>query len=89
MADEDVTAEILMNIPLRKAKSSSVNRRADTAVSIIKNHVARHSKTPIEDVWIDPKINEKIWENGRKKIASSISVKVIKLQDGSAEVIFP
>ncbi|EQD38729.1 50S ribosomal protein L31e, partial [mine drainage metagenome] len=38
---------------------------------------------------IDPKVNEKIWEHGRKKIASSISVKVIKLQDGTAEVIFP
>ena len=89
MADEDVTAEILMNIPLRDAKDSPVSRRADTAVSIIRNHVARHSKTPIEDVWIDPKVNEKIWEHGRKKISSSISVKVIKLQDGTAEVIFP
>jgi large subunit ribosomal protein L31e len=89
MADEDVTAEILMNIPLRAAKAVPVTRRADTAISVIRHHVSRHSKTPVEDVWIDPKVNEKIWETGRKRILSSISVKVIKLQDGTAEVIFP
>ncbi|MFG1460655.1 MAG: 50S ribosomal protein L31e [Thermoplasmataceae archaeon] len=89
MADEEVTAELLMNIPLRDAKASSKIRRADTAVSIVRRHVSRHAKVPLEDVWIDPKINELIWGTGRKNIASKISVKVVKLQDGTAEVISP
>ncbi len=89
MAEDEVMAELLMNIPLRSAKTSSAMRTADTAVSIIRRHVARHAKVDLTDVWIDPKVNEKVWEKGRKKLLPRISVKVVKLQDGTAEVIFP
>ena len=89
MADEDVVEEMLMNVPMRRAKQVSKLRRADTAVSVLKEYVSRHSKTPVENVWIDPKVNEYLWEHGRKNIRSSVSVKVIKLQDGKAEVKFP
>ncbi len=89
MADEDVIEEMLMNVPMRDAKSAPRTRRADAALSVLKQYVAQHSKTSIEDVWIDPKVNEYLWEHGRRNIRSKISVKVIKLQDGKAEVIFP
>lgn len=89
MADEDVVEEMLMNVPLRNAKAVSKTRRADTAVSVLKEYVSRHSKTPVEDVWVDPKVNEYLWNRGRKNVVSKVSVKVIKLQDGKAEVIFP
>lgn len=89
MADEDVIEEMLMNVPMRDAKTVPKTRRADAAVSVLKEYVSRHSKTPVENVWIDPKVNEYIWDRGRQNIRSRISVKVIKLQDGKAEVIFP
>lgn len=87
MVEAEVSEELRYKIPLRKAKLSSRSRRGDTAITIIRQFVARHSKVEIGSVWIDPKINELVWKYGRRNIPSSISVKVVKLQDGTAEVI--
>ncbi|MGP6207189.1 50S ribosomal protein L31e [Cuniculiplasma sp. SKW3] len=88
MADE-VSNEILMNIPLRKAFSSSKKRRADTAIRIIREHVSRYTKTELSQVWIDGKINEEIWKRGKYKIPGNLKVKVLKLQNGETEVLMP
>ncbi len=87
MVEATVSDELIYKIPLRKAKLSSRNRRADSAMAIMKKFVSRNSKVELENVWIDPKINELLWKHGKRNIPSSISVKVVKLQDGTAEVI--
>ncbi len=89
MAEDDMTNEILMNIPLRKAFRSSRRRRADTAIKIVKESVAKFTKSELKNVWIDSKINEEIWKRGRFNIPSSISVKVLKLQNDEIEVLMP
>jgi large subunit ribosomal protein L31e len=88
MAD-DVSNEILMNIPLRKAFASSKKRRTDTAIKIIREHVSRYTKTELSQVWIDGKINEEIWKRGKSKIPGNFKVKVLKLQNGETEVLMP
>ncbi len=88
MADE-TTTEIIMNIPLRKAFKGSKKRRADTAISIVKTHVSRFTKTEISKVWVDGKINEEIWKRGKYKIPGSVRVKILKLQNGETEVLMP
>ncbi|MCL4335263.1 MAG: 50S ribosomal protein L31e [Candidatus Thermoplasmatota archaeon] len=89
MVESEVTDELLYVIPLRRARLSSRSRRADTAISAVRKFVSRNSKVPPEDVWIDPKISEKIWSRGKRNIPMRLNVKVIKLKDGSAEVIMP
>ncbi|MCL4329254.1 MAG: 50S ribosomal protein L31e [Candidatus Thermoplasmatota archaeon] len=89
MVEGQVTEETFLNIPLRKAKLASRSRRADTAMQVIREHVSRHSSADLEDIWIDPKINEMIWARGRKKPSSSIRVRIVQLQDGTTEVILP
>jgi large subunit ribosomal protein L31e len=89
MADDDLSNEILMNITLRKAFNSSKARRADTAIKIIKESVARFTKSDLDNVWIDGKINEEIWKRGRTKIPGNIKVKVLKLQNDEIEVLMP
>ncbi|MHB1441057.1 MAG: 50S ribosomal protein L31e [Cuniculiplasma sp.] len=89
MADDSVNDEILMNIPLRKAFNSSKRRRADTAIKIIRESVARYTKSELDNVWIDSKINEEIWKRGKFKIPTSIQVKVLKLQNDEIEVLIP
>ncbi|MCL4350124.1 MAG: 50S ribosomal protein L31e [Candidatus Thermoplasmatota archaeon] len=88
MADE-TTTEIMMNIPLRKAFLSSKKRRADTAMTIVKQHVSRFTKTEIDKVWVDGKINEEIWKRGKYKIPGTVRVKILKLQNGETEVLMP
>ncbi len=87
MVEAEVSDELIYRIPLRKAKHSSRARRGDTAVSIVRSFVSRNSKVNLDDVWIDPKVNELVWRRGRRNIPQSINVKVVKLQDGTAEVI--
>ena len=89
MAEDSVNDEMLMNIPLRKAFSSSKRRRADTAIKLIRENVAKYTKSELENIWIDNKINEEIWKRGRFKIPTSIQVKVLKLQNDEIEVLMP
>jgi large subunit ribosomal protein L31e len=39
-----------------------------------------------EDVWIDPRLNEHIWERGIQHIPSQVRVKAIRFEDGLIEV---
>lgn len=89
MVENELTNEIVLNVPLRAAKRSSAARRADSAIEILKEYVSRNTKVEKSKIWIDNRVNESVWAQGREKIKSKISVKVIKLQDGTAEVILP
>lgn len=89
MVESELTNEMVMNVPLRNAKKSSASRRADNAIEVLKEYVSRNSKVEKSKIWIDGRVNEKVWARGRKKIVSKLTVKVIKLQDGTAEVILP
>lgn len=89
MVESELTNEIVLNVPLRDAKKSSSSRRADSAIEILKEYVSRNTKVDKPKIWIDGRVNEAVWSQGRKKIKSKLTVKVIKLQDGTAEVILP
>ncbi|MEM0155717.1 MAG: 50S ribosomal protein L31e [Thermoplasmataceae archaeon] len=89
MAENQLSNEILLMIPLRKAIHSSRGRRADTAIKIIKESVARYAKSEPDKIWIDSRVNELVWSRGKKKIPQSVQVKIIKLQEGTTEVLLP
>ena len=57
-----------MTIPLRAAWNVPRTRRANRAITEIKNHVARHmKKREDEDIWIDEAVNHYIWSRGMQK----------------------
>ena len=89
MVETEVQNEIILNVPLRKAKLSSRSRRADSAVNVLKTFVSKNTKTEVSKIWIDTTVNNRIWEKGKTKIPSKLTVKVVKLQDGTAEVLLP
>ena len=82
MAEE----ERIITVPLRRAMVAPTTKRAARAVKAIREHVMQHMKAKNEDVWIDPKINEKIWARGISKPPKSIRVKAIKFEDELVEV---
>ncbi len=89
MVENEYSSEIIMNVPLRGTRNSSVARRADTALDIIREYVSRNAKIESSKIWIDSRVNEELWKRGRKKVQSKVTVKIIKLQDGTAEVLLP
>ena len=74
-------------IPLRASRHQpSSRRRAGHALLTVKRFVVRHMKGKPENVWIDPRLNEEIWERGVQKIPSKVRVKAIRFEDGLIEV---
>ncbi|GGM67161.1 50S ribosomal protein L31e [Thermogymnomonas acidicola] len=86
---QQATDEIVLNVPLRDARVVSRTRKADTAIEELRRFIARHTRTERGKIWIDNKVNEKVWERGKKKVPGKLTVKVVKLQDGTVEVIMP
>ena len=74
-------------IPLRASRHQpSRRRRAGHALLTVRRFVVRHMKGRPENVWIDPRLNEQIWERGVQRIPSKVRVKAIRFEDGLIEV---
>jgi large subunit ribosomal protein L31e len=74
-------------IPLRASRHQpSRRRRAGHALLTVQRFVVRHMKGRPENVWIDPRLNEQIWERGIQRIPSKVRVKAIRFEDGLIEV---
>ena len=71
------TSELI--VPLRKAWNITRYKRAPRAIQIIKDEVIRHLKVlPEEEIYIDPEVNEKIWERGFENPPRKIKLTVIR-----------
>ena len=65
-------------VPLRNAWNITRYKRAPRAVQIIKNEVVKHLKVrEDEEVWIDPAVNEKIWERGIENPRERLDCKLL------------
>ena len=74
-------------IPLRPSQHQpSRRRRAGHALETIRRFVTRHMKGEKKDVWIDPRLNEYVWERGIQHIPRQVRVKAIRFEDGLIEV---
>jgi large subunit ribosomal protein L31e len=89
MADEGEEEERIIVVPLRKLQYVPRTQRAPRAVKMVKQHVAKHMKADLENVWMYWDLNEAIWARGREKPPNKIRVKAIKFEDGLVEVSLP
>ena len=83
MADE---IERVITVPLKATKMAPRSRRAKRAVKEVREFIAMHMKAEEDKIWIDTKLNEKLWERGIQKPPSRITVKATKFDDGTVEV---
>ena len=71
------TSELV--VPLRKAWNITRFKRAPRAIQIIRDEVIRHLKVlPEEEIYIDPSVNEKIWERRIENPPRKIRLTVIR-----------
>jgi large subunit ribosomal protein L31e len=74
-------------VPLRASMHQpSRRRRAGHALETVRRFITRHMKGRPEDVWIDPRLNEHIWERGIQHVPRTVRVKAIRFEDGLIEV---
>lgn len=82
---EDAVKEQIYTIPLRAIKDIPRYRRADKAITLIRNFLMKHMKVEANQVKLHKTINEKIWERGMQKPPSFIRVRAAKFEDGIIE----
>src|SRR5579871_2611998 len=74
-------------VPLRASQHQpSRRRRAGHALETVRRFVTRHMHGQKEDVWIDPRLNEYLWQRGIQHIPRQVKVKAIRFEDGLIEV---
>jgi large subunit ribosomal protein L31e len=74
-------------VPLRASQHQpSRRRRAGHALETVRRFVVRHMKGEREQVWIDPRLNEFIWERGIQHLPRQVKIKAIRFEDGLIEV---
>lgn len=76
--------ERIYTVPLGRAWIAQKFRRAEKAMSVLKQFTERHMK-PTEII-IDPSVNEAIWAHGIKNPPRKIRVKMTKDSDGVVTV---
>jgi large subunit ribosomal protein L31e len=74
-------------IPLRASyHQPSRRRRSGHALTTIRRFVSRHMKGEEHQVWIDPRINEYIWERGIQHPPRQVRIRAIRFEDGLIDV---
>ncbi len=91
--------ERIYTVPLNITMKVPKTKRAPRAIKEIKEFVRKHmaedmtseegEKGEKKDVWVDFRLNEKIWARGIEKPPRKIRVKAIRFEDGLIEVSLP
>ncbi|AEA11727.1 MAG: 50S ribosomal protein L31e [Thermoproteus sp.] len=81
-----VVASREYRISLRRAYWAARTRRAKRAVAIIREFAARHMKTEVGKVKIDPSLNVAIWSRSRERPPRYVDVVIEKREDGTVLV---
>lgn len=76
--------ERIYTIPLAKAWAVPKYRRAEKAITVLREFVQRHMKP--EEIIIDTAVNEVIWARGIKNPPRKIRVRLSKDPDGTVTV---
>ncbi|MFC6939572.1 50S ribosomal protein L31e [Salinirubellus sp. GCM10025818] len=79
--------ERVVTVPLRDVGAEAKHQRADRAMRIIREHLAKHFSVDEEAVRLDPSINEAIWSRGRKKPPSKIRVRAARFEEEGDRVV--
>jgi len=79
--------ERVITVPLRDVRKVAVQKRADRAMKLIREHLAQHFNVDGEAVRLDPSVNEKVWEKGRQNPPSKLRVRAARfVEEGEAIV---
>jgi len=82
---KEASNERVYTIPLRrKTIKIAKYKRSPKAMRVIREFLQRHMKS--DDIKIDKKVNEYIWNQGIKHPPSKVKVKAIKNEAGQVKV---
>jgi large subunit ribosomal protein L31e len=79
--------ERVVTVPLRDAKAAPSQEMADKAMSIVREHLAKHFAVDEDAVRLDPSINEAVWSNGRSNPPGKLRVRAARFEEEGESVV--
>lgn len=79
--------ERVVTVPLRDAKKAPSGKRADAAMRIVREHLAKQFAVDEDEVRLDPAVNETVWARGRKKVPSKLRVRAARFDEDGETVV--
>ncbi len=85
--EKKVILERILTAPLLKAFRKPRSHRARVAASLLRQFVARHAKTSLENVRLAGEVNDSIQSRGARNPPKHVKVRISKTEDGIASVV--
>ena len=79
--------ERVVTVPLRDVRAEPKHKRADKAMSIVREHLAKHFSVETGEVRLDASINEAVWERGRSKPPSKLRIHAARFDEEGERVV--
>ncbi|HKJ59292.1 MAG TPA: 50S ribosomal protein L31e [Halobacteriales archaeon] len=79
--------ERVVTVPLRDVKAVPSHERADRAVKLVRNHLARSFKVEPEEVRLDASINDAVWERGQANPPSKLRVRAARFEEAGERIV--
>jgi large subunit ribosomal protein L31e len=79
--------ERVVTVPLRDAKGVPKQERADKAMKIVREHLAKNFSVENDEVRLDGSINEAVWANGRNNPPSKLRVRAARFEEEGERVV--
>jgi len=79
--------ERVITVPLRDVKAVPGRERAGRAMSLIREHLAKHFKVDEDAVRLDPSLNETVWARGKQKPPSKLRVRAARFDEDGESIV--
>jgi len=79
--------ERVVTVPLRDVKAAPNGEQADKAMSIVREHLAKHFAVGDDAIRLDPSINEAVWANGRSNPPRKLRVRAARFEEDGESVV--
>jgi len=79
--------ERVITVPLRDVGAVPAHERAGRAMSLIREHLAKHFSVEEAAVRLDPSLNETVWAHGRQKPPSKLRVRAARFDEDGESVV--
>mgnify|MGYP000527791037 CR=1 FL=1 len=79
--------ERVVTVPLRDVQAVPDHERAGKAVSIVREHLAKHFAVDESAVRLDPSINEAVWADGRSNPPRKLRVRAARFEEEGESVV--
>lgn len=79
--------ERVLTVPLRKVSAEPSHTRADYAMRLVREHLAKHFKVDEDAVRLDTTINEAVWKRGRAKPPRKLRIRAARFHEAGVDVV--